>query len=265
MNKSKRISLSPLSEYLKKVTIIILTIFVFIFSMNQLNLDFVRFISRLERVPIVMSHFLAFDTSIIFYGITQLLISIMMAISALFLGGIISLMLAFLAADSIAPNKIVAIIIKGGVAIIRAIPNLVLILIIVASLGLGSIAAITSLTLSTMGYLTKAFISSIEEQPDEIIDALRSTGASWMQIVIHGLLPNIYSSFLAWISIRLEFSISDSIILGIVGAGGIGTMLARSIRNQRHAEVTTLLLIIYISVLLIEYFITKIKKKELSR
>ena len=261
MVANKRIALTPRKEQFKNSLIFVAAIALFIFSMTMLDLDLVRFISRLERLPAVLRLFMAIELSAISAGIVQLLISIMMAVSALFLGGVLAVILAFLVAENTAPSKILALIIRGFVSTVRAIPNLVLILLIVVSLGLGPVAAVASLTLSSMGYLTRAFASTIEEQPPTLIEAMRSTGASWFQIMVHGILPNVFPSFLAWISIRLELSISDSITLGVIGAGGIGTMLSHALRHHRHAEVSTLLLLIFTAVLLIEVLLNRIKRK----
>jgi len=261
MNVNGRIALTPKKEQLKNVLILFGTVALFLISIRMLDLDVATFISRLERLPTVLSLFMALEFSVVREGMIQLFISIAMAIGALFIGGILSLILAFLAAENTAPSKVVATIIKAFISTVRAIPNLVLILLIVASLGLGYIAAVASLTLSTMGYLTRAFASTIEEQPSSLTETMRATGANWFQIVIHGFFPNVFPSFLAWISIRLELSISDSITLGVIGAGGIGTMLSRAIRHHRHAELSTLLLIIFVAVLIIEILLNRIKQR----
>jgi len=261
MDVNGRIALTPKKEQLKNMLILFGAMALFFISIMALDLEVGRFISRLERLPTILRLFMALEFSIVGEGMIQLLTSIAIAIGALFLGGVLALILAFLVAENTAPSKIVATIIRVFVSTVRAIPNLVLILLIVASLGLGYIAAVTSLTLSTMGYLTRAFASTIEEQPSSLIETMRSTGANWFQVVVHGFFPNVFPSFLAWISIRLELSISDSITLGVIGAGGIGTMLSRAIRRHHHAEVSTLLLIIFVAVLVIEILLNKIKQR----
>jgi len=257
----QKIELTPKKEKLMNLLVAVSTIGLFVFSLVMMDLDLVSFVSRLERLPRILSLFMALDGSIFTDAIWQLLISIAMAIAALALGGIISLVLAFFAATNTAPSKPIAMLIKGFVSMIRAIPNLVLILLIIASLGLGPIAAVTSLTLSSIGYFTKAFASTIEEQSDDLMETMQSTGASWLQIVVHGFFPNVLPSFLAWISIRLEMSISESISLGVIGAGGIGTMLMRSLRTHQHPEVSMLILIIFVTMLTIELVLNRVKKR----
>lgn len=261
INGNGKIALSSPKQQLTSILATVGAIGLFVFSLTMINLDMAAFIGRLYRIPRILGLFMALEFSIIGEALGQLIISIAMALAALLLGGIIALFLSFLAADNTTPSKAVAAAIKGLVSTIRAIPNIVLILMIMAALGLGPIAAVTSLTLSSIGYFTKAFASTIEDQDPALIETMRATGANWFQILVHGFFPNVMPSFLAWISIRLEMSISESISLGVIGAGGIGTMLSRAIRTHQHPEVSTLILIIFITMLTIEILLNIVKKK----
>ena len=224
-----------------------------------LNLDFVTFATRLGNAGHVITRFMAFNPQALPEIIRQLMISIALGICGLVIGSTVSLILAFLAADNITFYKPLSKIIKGAVGLIRAIPSLVLILMIVASLGFGYTTAVVGLTLSSAGYLTKAFISSIEEQDFAIIESMKATGASWLQIIIHGILPGVASSFVSWISIRLENNVGDSIALGIVGAGGVGMLVSRAVRTNNFADLTTTVLVIFAAMALLEGF-TKVVK-----
>ena len=260
MYANQKIILTPRREQVTKILVFLGAAGLFFLSLFMIDLPLEAFISRLERLPQVLRLFMSLELSIFNEAVAQLVISVAMALAALLLGGILSLFLSFLAAENTAPNRVLAAGIKAFVSIIRAIPNLVLILLIISSLGLGYVAAVASLTLSSIGYFTKAFASTIEEQPASLMETMRATGANWFQIVIHGFLPNVLPSFLAWISIRLEMSVAESISLGVIGAGGIGTMLARAIRTHRHSEVSVLILIIFITMLSIEIILNIIKK-----
>ena len=261
MDVNGKIALTPRKEQWMNLLIATGVVGLFVISLTMMDLPLAAFMTRVERLPGVLRLFMSLDFTIFQEAIGQLVISIAMALAALLLGGVMSLFLAFLAAENTAPSKTLAAVIKGMVSTIRAIPNLVLILLIIASLGLGYVAAVASLTLSSIGYFTKAFASTIEDQSDSLIETMRSTGANWFQIVVHGFFPNVLPSFLAWISIRLEMSIAESISLGVIGAGGIGTMLARALRTHSHSEVSMLILIIFVTMLTVEIVLNMVKKK----
>jgi phosphonate transport system permease protein len=123
---------------------------------------------------------------------------------------------------------------------------------VVASLGFGATAAVVGLVFSTVGYLARAFISTIEEQEHAVIDAMRATGAGRMQIITHGLLPAVFTGFVAWVAIRFEANVADSVSLGIVGAGGVGMLISRAVRQVNFPNLSTTIVVIFIAMYLIE-------------
>jgi phosphonate transport system permease protein len=233
----------------------------FFMSAHRLDLNLMQFISRLQNAGHVLSRFWAFNPSALPEILRQLLVSVAIGICGLAVGFVIAMVLAFLAADNIAPLKILGYVIKGFVSLIRAVPSLVLILMVVASLGFGSTAAVVGLVFSSVGYLTRAFIGTIEEQDSAVIDAMRTTGASRLQIIIHGLLPGVFTAFVAWVAIRLEANIADSVSLGIVGAGGVGMLISRAVRQVHFPNLTTTIVVIFVAMYLIELGALWVKRK----
>ena len=261
VEKQKTVQLPPVWETILWLTTVITSIGLFFLSIHLLNLDFARFLSRLANANEVIAHFLALNPAALPEIMSQLLISIALGICGLVVGCLISVVLAFLAADNITFSKPLSMAIKSVISIIRAIPSLVLILMVAASMGFGYTSGVVGLVFATVGYLTKAFMSSIEEQSPELIEAMKATGASWLQIITEGIFPNVKSAFLSWISIRLESNISDSISLGVIGAGGIGMLLSRAIRQHNFPQISTIILVIFLAMILVEASTNQLKKK----
>jgi len=252
---------TALAKNLPYPAIALLIIVAFFASVNALNLNFHTFIERLSGAPAVLSHFMTFDWTVAQEILRALMTSILLAISGLILGTVTAFFLAFLAAKNTAPFKTVSILIKAFVAILRAIPSLVIILMIIASLGFGYVAAVLGIAFSSLGYLTRAFTASIEEQDESKIEALKSTGASHIQVIYHGILPSVKGLFVKWVSISLEANISDSISLGVVGAGGVGMLLARAIRQSDFSYIATGVFIIFIAMFFLELLTSRFKKE----
>jgi phosphonate transport system permease protein len=234
---------------------------VFLFCLYYLDLDIARFVSRLSNAPRVLLLMVDINTGMLVPGLRQFLVSFAMGVVGLVFGTLLAFVLAFLAAENITPWKPLSYIIKAYVGIVRAVPSLVIILMIVAAIGLGPSAGVVGLVIASMGYLTKAFIATIEEQHKGLITAMRATGANWGQIVIHGLLPAVLTSFLAWIALRLEASVAESITLGVVGTGGIGTLLSRAIRQLDYSAVGTLILIIFVCMACLEWGANRVRRR----
>ncbi|HCM90025.1 MULTISPECIES: phosphate/phosphonate ABC transporter permease [Vagococcus] len=261
MNQSIR--LSPIKNQMKLVVSMIFLTGLFIVSTMSLKLDFVSFFERWAQAGEVIRNFLVLDMAALPEIIEQLLVSVAIAIASLLIGAILSFIFAILGASNIAPFKSVSFIIKSCVSVIRAIPSLVWVLMIVASLGFGSIAGVVALVFSTVGYLTKSFISSIEEVSEEMIETMKATGASYLQIVFESVLPNVLNSFTSWIAIRLEANVAESISLGMLGAGGIGTVLSRAISSYNYGKISMTIISIFLTMVLFEFSVNYLKKKQL--
>ena len=258
MNK---IYVVPPKKRMLKLFTVLGAIVLFVASLWFLNLDIARFISRLSNAPRVIRLLLQLNLAMIIPGLRQFFVSFTMGVTGLIWGGVLAFILAFLSADNIAPFKPLAVFIKAYVSIVRAVPSLVIMLMIVAAIGLGYTTGVVGLTISSMGYLTKAFVASIEEQDRGTITAMRAIGANWGQIVIHGILPVVATGFLSWVAIRLETSVAESITLGVVGAGGIGALLSRSIRQFDYPSISVLILIIFVCMFVLEIVANRVRRK----
>ena len=250
-----------MGQRLLSVIIFGIGIGLFWFSANQLSLDFQRFISRLSNAGRILSLMLVLDTSDLPRVLYEMITSVSIAVSSLFMGFVVALCLSFLAADTIAPNKHLASLIRSIVALIRAVPSLVWILMVVASMGFTNTAATVGLIISTVGYLTKSFVASIEDLGTQSIEALRATGAPWITIVVKGLMPQLVAPFVSWIAIRFETSIGESISLGMLGVAGIGLVLIQASRSYAYGKVSLIILVILATMIMVELLVNTIRKK----
>lgn len=242
------------------VCYVIAFIMVFVTSVQLLNLDVTKFLNRLQNIGEVVSRMMVFDASLIPSILLETLISICLALTALVIGTIISFVLAILAADNLAPNQFLANIIKGVVAIIRAIPALVWILMVVASVGFGNTGGMIGLTFPTVGYLTKSFAASLEEDGYERIEALRATGAHWITIVLRGVVVETMPQLISWIAMRFENNIAEGISLGMVGVGGVGYLLNKAIMKFDYPAISTIIVVIFITMFIFEIMTVNIKR-----
>lgn len=233
----------------------------FLAAVNLINLDFQKFYARLENVPGVLSNMMAIDLSIVPEALLSIVTTLTLAFLTLVVAVIVAMLLSFLAASNIAPNRFLSMMIKGFFAIIRAVPSLVWGLMVIASLGFGNGSGFLAMLFSAIGYLLKTFTASIEEAGSEIIEAMKSTGASWFNIIFHGLIPLCITSFVSWITVRFESNVEESIGLGIIGVGGIGLLLTQSISTYNYAHTTTIIMMICLLMFMIELTMTKIKNK----
>lgn len=151
--------------------------------------------------------------------------------------------------------------IKSFIAVVRAVPTVLWVLIFAVSAGLGSVAAVVGLIFHSFAYLTKAYAESIEEIEPGIIEALKANGASYWQIVFQAIVPSTITSMVAWTFMRFEINFTNAVAMGAAaGAGGIGfnLFMAGSFYFDLQ-EMGMLTYIVVIAVVLLEMVSTRIK------
>ncbi|MEL6689782.1 MAG: phosphonate ABC transporter, permease protein PhnE [Pseudomonadota bacterium] len=106
--------------------------------------------------------------------------------------------------------------------IMRAVPEIVIALVLIFVLGGGPVPAMIAIAIHTAGALGKLFSEVAENADLKPIEGLASTGASWLQRMLLGVLPQVAPNFVSYALLRFEINIRASAILGFVGAGGLG-------------------------------------------
>jgi phosphonate transport system permease protein len=113
--------------------------------------------------------------------------------------------------------------IKALVAFVRAVPTVIWVLVFAIGAGLGSVAAVVGMSFHSFGYLLKAYSETFEELDEEVIEALKASGATWTQVVLRAVLPSSSSGLVSWTFMRFEINFMNAVAMGAAaGAGGIG-------------------------------------------
>ena len=146
----------------------------------------------------------------------------------------------------------------------RAVPEIVWAYFFVRLLGLGPGAAVMAIALTVGGSIGKLYAELGESVDQKTIQALRATGARRWSIYIHGILPQVQRQWIAYALFRLECNIRSGTILGVVGAGGLGSEIALSIRYFEFDKLATALLAILALVVALEAVGAWLRKKPWS-
>lgn len=173
--------------------------------------------------------------------------SIMIAFLGTIFGTLLSVVFAVMAASNIAPGWL-RIAARFLIGLERSIPEIVILLLLIAAFGLGSMPGIIALTLGCIGMLGKLLADVIEELDTVMIESMESVGANKMQIITFGVLPQIMPNLISYSLFRLEINIRLSVILGAVGAGGIGYELDYAFNMLQYHRAFTALLVIIVMV-----------------
>lgn len=193
--------------------------------------------------------------------ILSMLETVEIAIWGTFLAIVLSIPLGVFSARNIAPHPIVYILARIVTVFFRAVPEFILAMFLVISVGFGAISGVFALGLHTMGFLAKFYAEEMEHVSEEPIDALRATGAGKSQIFMFAVVPQILPAFIAYNLYILDRNVRMATMLGIVGAGGIGYDLISAFRMFQYQKVTTIIIIIFVTILTIDFLSGWIRRK----
>lgn len=184
-----------------------------------------------------------------------------MAIVGVTFGVILSVPFALLCSSNTSPNGFVRWLSRMIVATFRTIPELIWALIFVVAVGLGPLAGILAIIMDTIGFCARFFSERIEEIKAGPSEALTATGAGRMSVIFGAILPESIASMTATSLFSVEKAIRSAVVLGLVGAGGIGVELSVSMRMFRFDQAFTIILVILVVVIAVEQVSSAIRKR----
>ncbi len=201
-----------------------------------------------------------------FINISQKMIeTIFIGMMATFFGVIFALPVSFLAARNLMNKSKFALsvyyIVRAIFNIIRSIEPLIWGLIFVIMVGLGPFAGILALTLHSIAALGKLYSESIESIDDGPIEAIKATGANWLQIIRYAVVPQIVPPFVSFTIYRWDINIRMSTVIGLVGGGGVGFLLSQYIRLFDYRAAGICVWFIALTVIILDYVSAEIRER----
>ncbi|MEM9989881.1 MAG: ABC transporter permease subunit, partial [Pseudomonadota bacterium] len=174
------------------------------------------------------------------------------AIFATILGAFISIPAALLCSRNLVPYAPLRAGVRRTLEAIRTLPDIIVAMILVAAFGIGPLAGVITIVLSTVGRLGKLF-SEINENADmRQLEGIRSSGGNWWDQIRYGLFPQVAPGYASYAMLKFEGNISAAAALGIVGAGGIGIELARAITYTQFTDYLAILLMMTVLIFAID-------------
>jgi phosphonate transport system permease protein len=181
-----------------------------------------------------------------------LLDTLAMSVAATALAVVLSAPLALLAARNTTPHPLAYRAARSLLNLLRTIPELILGILFVAAVGFGALPGVLALGLHSVGMVGKFFAESIEHVDDAPVEAVRASGASPLQVIVHAVLPQVLPQMADVTVYRWEYNFRASTVMGAVGAGGIGLQLIAALRLMQYRQVSALLLVILLMVTVVD-------------
>jgi phosphonate transport system permease protein len=185
--------------------------------------------------------------------------SIEIAILATFFGVLLSLPLGILAARNLMPAP-VSWLARAFIALLRSFNPIIVAILFVKAIGFGALAGVLALIVGSIGFVSKLFAEAIEEMNLKQVEAVRATGASFMSVLIMGVLPQVLARFTGFTAYQLDSNLRNSTMVGIVGGGGIGAALFTATQRFDYDFMLTILLTIIALIMISELVSTQVRK-----
>ena len=144
---------------------------------------------------------------------------------------------------------------------LRSIPELIMGIIFVAAVGFGMLPGVLALGLHSIGMVGKFFAEAIEHAHPAPIEAAEASGATSLQVISHGVMPQVFPQFADVTMYRWEYNFRASTVMGMVGAGGIGTELVGSLRLLDYPQVSAVLIVILATVTIVDALSNMLRKR----
>lgn len=191
--------------------------------------------------------------------LTEMLVTLQIAVWGTALAVVLSIPFGLMSAENLVPWWIYQPT-RRLMDACRAINEMVFAMLFVVAVGLGPFAGVLALFIHTTGVLSKLLSEAVEAIEPGPVEGIRATGASKIEEILYGVLPQIMPLLISYSLYRFESNVRSATVVGMVGAGGIGVTLWEAIRGFQFQQTCALMLIIIVTVSLLDFLSQRLRK-----
>ncbi len=181
----------------------------------------------------------------------EMLVTLAIAVWGTALSLVCAVPCGLLSAHNIAPMWVVQPV-RRVMDACRAINEMVFAMLFIVAVGLGPFAGVLALWVHTTGVLAKLFAEAVESIDPRPAEGVRATGATSLDEIIYGVLPQVMPLWISYALYRFESNVRSAMVVGMVGAGGIGVVLYEEIRSFNYAQTAAVMLMVIVVVTAID-------------
>jgi phosphonate transport system permease protein len=173
----------------------------------------------------------------------------------------LAVVLAALGSRTTAPDRWSYQASRAAMSALRAVPEVVYALVFVTAVGLGPFPGVLALLVHNTGVMGKLWAEAMDEIDRGPVEALKVTGADRLQVILHAVLPSVLPQFLGLLLYRLDVNVRASLVLGLVGAGGIGFLIDQSVNLFRFDQMVTYIGIVLVVIIAVDQLSARIRSR----
>jgi phosphonate transport system permease protein len=191
--------------------------------------------------------------------VQETVLTVQIAIWGTVLSIVFGIPFALLSSSNVAPAWIVQPI-RRLMDATRAINELVFAVLFVVAVGLGPFAGVMAIFVHNLGIISKLFSEAVEAADARPVEGIRATGASRLQEIVFGIVPQVAPLWISYSLYRFETNVRSATVLGLVGAGGIGQVMFESIRSFQYGPTAAILIVIIATVSLVDLISQQLRR-----
>ena len=242
----------------------LLALLTMIAAVYIVEIKIARLFTGAARAVPVFRDLLRPDWTIAGTGLGLLIETLFMSLLATLFGVVVAVPLSFLAARNLTTGpigRLVYMLVRIIMSITRSVEPLIWAIIFVLWVRLGTFPGMLALWVHSIADLTKLYSERLESIDQGPVEAIRATGASRLQIIVYGIIPQIVNPYLSFTLYRWDINVRMATIIGIVAGGGIGQQLYLYTRYWKWSEAAMLMLLIMATVWVIDYVSARLRAR----
>ena len=235
------------------------------FTYRRTEFDPLRLLEGLTNMQRVIAGFAHPDLKILPDVVRFALETLFIAILGTTIGTLIAIPLSFVAARNLMRRSLVGsavyFVVRALMSVIRSVPTLFWGILWVITVGIGPFPGVLAVATFSVGLISKLFSEAIEAIDWGQVEALTATGANPIQVIVHGVLPQVTPYMIANVLYSFEVNVHSSTVLGGVGAGGIGLLFRQYIGLFLYSDMAMLLIVVIVMTMVIDYSSAAIRRR----
>jgi len=186
--------------------------------------------------------------------------TVLMSIAATTVAAIFALLLSLVGSRTTRMNGFFSIISRGIASIFRNIPLVAWAMVLMLAFSQSALTGYLALFCGSLGFLTRAFIETIDEVSNNSVEALSATGAGYFHIIFQSVLPSSMPQMISWLLYMIETNIRDATLVGMLTGTGIGFYFELYYKSLNYHAASLVVILIVITIITIELLSNNIRR-----